>query len=135
MANQRVRFTFPTRLIPEPIIWELGHSYPIVTNIRRAQVKRRLVGSCWSLRGTRARLAKAWTGYGPRASAWTLWWGTSSKASGKSGPSLPGRRCILRSLFPCCCSATIGMLHDSKSETRQDRSGWSAGTGAKEATE
>ena len=39
MAKQRVRFTFPPKLIQEPVIWELGHKFPIVTNIRRAQVE------------------------------------------------------------------------------------------------
>ncbi len=38
MATQRVKFTFPTQLIKEPIIWRLGRDYQLVTNIRRADV-------------------------------------------------------------------------------------------------
>ncbi len=38
MAKQRVKFTFPTELIREPIIWKLGREFNIVTNIRRADV-------------------------------------------------------------------------------------------------
>ena len=38
MAKQRVKFTFPQELITLPIIYELGKNYPIVTNIRRADV-------------------------------------------------------------------------------------------------
>ena len=39
MARKRVRFTFPTELITEPVIYELGHRFKIVTNIRRADVR------------------------------------------------------------------------------------------------
>ena len=38
MAKQRVKFTFPQELITLPIIYELGQQYPIVTNVRRADV-------------------------------------------------------------------------------------------------
>ena len=39
MASRRVKFTFSPSLVPQPVIWELGHKFPIVTNIRRAQVE------------------------------------------------------------------------------------------------
>ena len=39
MARRRIKFTFPTQLITEPIIYELGHRYKVVTNIRRADVR------------------------------------------------------------------------------------------------
>ena len=38
MAKQRVKFTFPTELIREPVIWKLGREFDLVTNIRRADV-------------------------------------------------------------------------------------------------
>jgi len=38
MAKQRVKFTFPTELIKEPVIWRLGKNFQVVTNIRRADV-------------------------------------------------------------------------------------------------
>jgi hypothetical protein len=38
MAKQRVKFTFPTELIREPIIWKLGREFNVVTNVRRADV-------------------------------------------------------------------------------------------------
>ena len=38
MAKQRVRFTFPTELIKEPVIYKLGKQFDLVTNIRRADV-------------------------------------------------------------------------------------------------
>jgi len=38
VAKQRVKFTFPTQLIKEPVIWRLGRDFELVTNIRRADV-------------------------------------------------------------------------------------------------
>lgn len=39
MPRLRVRLTFGGELIKEPVIYELGHRFPIVTNIRRADVE------------------------------------------------------------------------------------------------
>ena len=39
MANQKVKFTFPTALVTEPIIYNLGQSFNVVTNLRRADVR------------------------------------------------------------------------------------------------
>ncbi len=38
MAKQRVKFTFVQDLIRQPVIWELGKEFELVTNIRRADV-------------------------------------------------------------------------------------------------
>jgi len=38
MAKRQVMFTFPTELIKEPIIYNLGKDFGVVTNIRRADV-------------------------------------------------------------------------------------------------
>ena len=38
MARVRVKFTFPTALIKEPVIHNMSMQYNIVTNIRRANV-------------------------------------------------------------------------------------------------
>ena len=38
MDRQRVRFTFQSELVKEPIIYRLGHDFHIVTNIRRADI-------------------------------------------------------------------------------------------------
>lgn len=38
MTKQRVKFTFPTELIKEPVIWRLSKTFDLVTNIRRADV-------------------------------------------------------------------------------------------------
>ena len=39
MAKLRVTLTFPADLVPRPVIWELSQKYPVVTNIRRAEVR------------------------------------------------------------------------------------------------
>ena len=39
MATRRVRFSFPTNLITEPVIYQLGRKFQVVTNIRRADVR------------------------------------------------------------------------------------------------
>lgn len=38
MAKRRVKFTFPPELVSQPIIYQLGHQFNIITNIRRADV-------------------------------------------------------------------------------------------------
>ena len=39
MPMKRVKFTFPTQLIKDPLIYQLGHKFQVVTNIRRADVR------------------------------------------------------------------------------------------------
>ena len=38
MTSKRVRFTFEPGLIREPVIYQLGHKFQVVTNIRMADV-------------------------------------------------------------------------------------------------
>ncbi len=38
MAKQRVKFTFEETLVKQPVIYELGRKFKLVTNIRRADV-------------------------------------------------------------------------------------------------
>ena len=38
MALKRVRFTFPENLIQEPLIYNLGHEFRVITNVRMADV-------------------------------------------------------------------------------------------------
>ncbi len=38
MGKQRVKFTFEETLVKQPVIYELGQKFKIVTNIRRADV-------------------------------------------------------------------------------------------------
>ena len=38
MAVKRVRLTFPEDLIKEPVIYNLGHEFRVITNVRMADV-------------------------------------------------------------------------------------------------
>lgn len=38
MAKKQVMFTFPEKLVQEPIIYNLGKQFKVVTNVRRADV-------------------------------------------------------------------------------------------------
>jgi L-aspartate semialdehyde sulfurtransferase ferredoxin len=38
MASKHVRLTFSPELIKEPLIYKMGHEFPVVTNIRMADV-------------------------------------------------------------------------------------------------
>lgn len=39
MSKRRVHLTFPEKLVQEPIIFNLGKQFNVVTNIRRANVE------------------------------------------------------------------------------------------------
>jgi hypothetical protein len=39
MAKRRARFTFETNLIRRPVVYELGHRFQVVTDIRMADVE------------------------------------------------------------------------------------------------
>lgn len=38
MTSLRIHLTFPPEKVTEPIIYNIGHQYKVVTNIRRANV-------------------------------------------------------------------------------------------------
>ena len=56
MVKRRVKFTFPTGLITDPVIYELGHRYKIVTNIRRADVREDMGWVVLELEGTESEI-------------------------------------------------------------------------------
>jgi L-aspartate semialdehyde sulfurtransferase ferredoxin len=40
MAKRRIKFTFPPDLVKQPLIYNIGQEFEVVTNIRRASVAR-----------------------------------------------------------------------------------------------
>jgi len=50
---------FPTKLITNPVIWELGHKFKVVTNIRQASVNDEIGLVSLSLDGERDEIKKA----------------------------------------------------------------------------
>lgn len=62
MAKKRVRFTFPEDLVTRPIIYELGHKFRVVTNIRMADVEEQFGWVVLELEGEEEEMAQglAW---------------------------------------------------------------------------
>jgi len=58
VASKRVRFTFPTNLVTQPIIYDLGHKFKIVTNIRRADIREDMGWVVLELTGTEQEISK-----------------------------------------------------------------------------
>jgi ABC-type methionine transport system ATPase subunit len=40
MSRRRVKLTFPRDAVTQPVIYEIGHTYGVITNIRRADITR-----------------------------------------------------------------------------------------------
>ncbi len=56
MAKMRVKFTFPPDQIREPVIYEVGKRYDLVTNIRRADITAEVAWATIEIDGTRENL-------------------------------------------------------------------------------
>ena len=56
MASKRVRFTFPPALITQPVIYDLGHQFQVVTNIRMADVDEKVGWVVLELEGDAAEI-------------------------------------------------------------------------------
>ena len=64
MGKQRVKFSFPTEMVKEPVIYQLGRDFEIVTNIRRADVREDIGWVVLELDGEDAEIERglAWVG-------------------------------------------------------------------------
>ena len=58
MAKLRVKFTFPPEQIREPIIWEVGKRFDLMTNIRRADVQSDIAWAVLELDGEKEDLER-----------------------------------------------------------------------------
>jgi ABC-type methionine transport system ATPase subunit len=58
MAKLRVKFTFPPERITEPVIWEVGRRFDLVTNIRRADVTEEIAWAVLELEGEQADIER-----------------------------------------------------------------------------
>ena len=54
MAKLRVKFTFPPERITEPVIWEVGRRFDLITNIRRADVTADIAWAVLEVEGEQA---------------------------------------------------------------------------------
>ena len=57
--QQRLWLMYPPKLIKKPFIWEVGHKFKVVTNIRQASVTDEIGIVCLELEGTRAEVDAA----------------------------------------------------------------------------
>ena len=57
--SRRFWLLYPTKRITEPIIWQLSHKFPLVTNIRQASVTDELGIVCLELQGSREDIKSA----------------------------------------------------------------------------
>lgn len=60
-VQQRLWLMYPPKLIKKPFIWEVGHKFKVVTNIRQATVTDEIGIVCLELDGKHSEVAKAIT--------------------------------------------------------------------------
>ena len=58
-TQQRLWLMYPPRLIKKPFIWEVGHKFKVVTNIRQASVTDEIGIVCLELDGKRDEVKAA----------------------------------------------------------------------------
>jgi hypothetical protein len=58
-TQQRLWLMYPPRLIKKPFIWEVGHKFKVVTNIRQATVTDEIGIVCLELDGKRDEVKAA----------------------------------------------------------------------------
>jgi hypothetical protein len=58
-AQQRLWLMYPPKLITNPVVWELGHKFPVVTNVRQASVTDEIGIVCLEISGPRASVKAA----------------------------------------------------------------------------
>ena len=58
-TQQRLWLMYPPRLIKKPFIWEVGHKFKVITNIRQATVTDEIGIVCLELDGKREEVKAA----------------------------------------------------------------------------
>ena len=62
MANMKVHIRFPEDKIKEPVIYQIGHEFKVVTNVRRADVRETTGWMNLELTGDSAEIERAIAG-------------------------------------------------------------------------
>ncbi len=57
--KRRLWLMYPPKLIKTPVIWELSHKFPLMTNVRQASVTDEIGIVCLELEGERAQIKSA----------------------------------------------------------------------------
>lgn len=58
-TQQRLWLMYPPKLIKKPLLWEVGHKFKIITNVRQASVTDEIGIVCLELNGSRAEIQAA----------------------------------------------------------------------------
>ena len=58
-TQQRLWLMYPPRLIKKPFIWEVGHKFKVITNIRQATITDEIGIVCLELDGPRSEVGRA----------------------------------------------------------------------------
>jgi hypothetical protein len=58
-VQQRLWLMYPVKLITNPVVWELGHKFPVVTNVRQASVTDEIGIVCLEISGPRKSVKAA----------------------------------------------------------------------------
>jgi len=58
-VQKRVWLMYPAKLITNPVIWELGHKFPVVTNVRQASVTDEIGIVCLEISGSQSDVKAA----------------------------------------------------------------------------
>ena len=58
-SQQRLWLMYPPKLIKKPFIWEVGHKFKVITNIRQASVTDEIGIVCLELDGARQQVDAA----------------------------------------------------------------------------
>ena len=59
LAHQRLWLMYPPKLITNPVVWELGHKFPITTNVRQASVTDEIGIVCLEISGPQESIKAA----------------------------------------------------------------------------
>jgi L-aspartate semialdehyde sulfurtransferase ferredoxin len=58
-VQQRLWLMYPVKLITNPVVWELGKKFPVVTNVRQASVTDEIGVVCLEISGPRKTVKAA----------------------------------------------------------------------------
>ena len=59
MASKKVRFTFTEQTVKEPLVYQLGHEFEVVTSIRMADIDNQIGWVILELVGEEAEIEKS----------------------------------------------------------------------------
>jgi ABC-type methionine transport system ATPase subunit len=59
VQHRRLWLMYPARMIKEPVVWQVGRKFPVVTNVRQASVTEEIGIVCLEISGEREAVKSA----------------------------------------------------------------------------